>query len=159
MPQKHDEVAGPSKGIVDAFDTNGNLLGRIATGGSLNAPWGMTIAPAGFAGVGGDLLVGNFGDGTIHAFNLSTHADDGPLKDATKATIVIDGLWGLTVGNNTSAGGSNFVYFTSGPADESHGVFGVLSVPEPSTVVLALIGSLAIALLRLHRPSARTSTC
>ncbi len=138
-----DEVAGAGLGIVDAFDTNGVLLGRIASGGPLNAPWGMCIAPDGFAGVGGDLLVGNFGDGTINAFNLSTHAYDGPLTDASNQPISIDGLWSLRVGNDTAAGASGAVYFTAGPGDESHGLFGVLtSVPEPSTWTLA--GSAAV---------------
>ena len=89
---KHDDVAGPGNGFVDAYDTNGNLLGRIASGGSLNSPWGMTIAPSSFGPIAGDLLVGNFGDGTINAFNLTTHAYDGPLKDLSSTPISIDGL-------------------------------------------------------------------
>jgi uncharacterized protein (TIGR03118 family) len=150
---KHDDVAGAGHGFVDAFDTSGNFLSRIASQGALNSPWGLTIAPAGFAGVAGDLLVGNFGDGTIHAFNLTTHADDGPLKLVGGATLSIDGLWGLTVGNDGKAGSSQSVYFTAGPGGETHGLFGSLTpAPEPSTLLLGAIGVLALAAWRRSRP-------
>ncbi len=149
---QHDDVAGAGHGFVDAFSTSGVLLGRIASQGVLNSPWGLTIAPAGFAGVGGDLLVGNFGDGTIHAFNPTTHAYDGPLTLSGGATLSIDGLWGLAVGNDGSAGSSQRVYFTAGPGGEAHGLFGSLtSVPEPSTCLLAGLGFFSIVALRRSR--------
>jgi len=149
---KRDDVAGAGHGFVDAFDANGIFLGRIASQGVLNSPWGLTIAPAGFAGVGGDLLVGNFGDGTIHAFNLTTHAYDGPLTLSGGATLSIDGLWGLAVGNDGLAGSSQRVYFTAGPGGEAHGLFGSLTaVPEPSTCLLAGLGVFSIAALRRRR--------
>jgi uncharacterized protein (TIGR03118 family) len=140
---KHDDVAGAGQGFVDAFDTNGNLLSRIATQGALNSPWGLTIAPSSFGSIAGDLLVGNFGDGTINAFNLASLAFDGPLKDAADAPIVIDGLWGLTIGNDGMGGSTGKVYFSEGPDGETHGLFGVLTVPEPSSIVLAALGLFA----------------
>jgi uncharacterized protein (TIGR03118 family) len=146
---KHDDVAGAGHGFVDAFDANGNFVSRIATQGALNSPWGLAIAPAGFAGVAGDLLVGNFGDGTIHAFNLATHADDGPLTLPGGATLTIDGLWGLTVGNDGAAGSSQLVYFSAGPGGEAHGLFGSLTpTPEPSTLALGAFGMWALAAWR-----------
>ncbi len=113
---KHDDVAGANHGFVDAFDTSGNFLARIASQGVLNSPWGLTIAPSSFGSIAGDLLVGNFGDGTINAFNLTTTSGDGPLKDASNAPIVIDGLWGLSIGNNGSGGSNAKVYFMQGRA-------------------------------------------
>jgi uncharacterized protein (TIGR03118 family) len=79
------------------------------------------------------LLVGNFGDGKINAFNLATNFNDGPLKDVNNAPIAIDGLWGLSVGNGGQGGSTGKVYFSAGPGDEAHGLFGVLSVPEPAS--------------------------
>jgi uncharacterized protein (TIGR03118 family) len=148
---KHDDVAGAGNGFVDAFDTNGTLLGRIATQGPLNSPWGLTIAPSSFGPIAGDLLVGNFGDGKINAFNLTTLAADGPLKDVTNAPIAIDGLWGLTIGNGGLGGSNGKVYFSAGPSDESHGLFGVLTgVPEPASWILLTIGSIGVFVRRLR---------
>ncbi|HEX5472529.1 MAG TPA: TIGR03118 family protein [Lacipirellulaceae bacterium] len=148
-PATGDDVAGPGNGFVDAFDTNGNLLQRIASQGDLNSPWGLAIAPSSFGSLAGDLLVGNFGDGTINAFNLGTLVNDGPLKNAGNIPLVIDGLWSLTVGNNGSAGSSNRVYFSAGPSDESHGLFGVIqAVPEPATLWLLAFGVTAFAACR-----------
>jgi uncharacterized protein (TIGR03118 family) len=150
---KHDDVAGAGHGFVDSFDTNGNFLGRIASQGALNSPWGLTLAPASFGSIAGDLLVGNFGDGTINAFNLATSSGDGPLKDASNAPLVIDGLWGLAVGNNGSGGSNAKVYFSAGPGDEVHGLLGVLtSVPEPTTWMLLTIGFVGVPIHRMrHR--------
>ena len=153
--QKHDEVPGAGKGFVDAYDENGNLLSRIGTGGTLNAPWGLAIAPSSFGKLSGDLLVGNFGDGTINAFNATTDQFDGQLKDSKGNAIAIDGLWGLSAGNGFLAGSVNNLYFTAGPDGETNGVFGSLSaVPEPSQfVLLGLVGvaGLSARLLRRRR--------
>jgi uncharacterized protein (TIGR03118 family) len=142
---KHDEEAGTGLGIVSKFDLNGNFLGRVGSQGTLNAPWGMTIAPTSFGALAGDLLVGNFGDGRISAFNLSTNTLDGQLTDPTGAVLSIDGLWALSTGNGGSAGSSmQRVFFTAGPDGESHGLFGSLSaVPEPSTMGPAGLAALA----------------
>jgi len=137
---KHDDVAAPGNGIVDAFDVQGTFLQRIATGGALNSPWGLALAPAGWGDVGGDLLVGNFGDGRINAYTTSgTFVET--LKDASGNPLSIDGLWGLrfNIGNNTP----NTLFFTAGPNGENDGLFGELNLaPEPGTWLLAA-GSLA----------------
>ena len=143
---------GPGHGFIDSYDVNGNFLSRIATQGALNSPWGLVIAPSGFENVGGDLLVGNFGDGTINAYNLTTHASDGPLKNLSNNPITIGGLWALTVGNGGQAGNNKLIYFTAGPNGETNGLFGSLaSVPEPSTYFLILIATCIIARPRWRR--------
>jgi uncharacterized protein (TIGR03118 family) len=135
-----DEQHGAGFGFVSVFDTQGNFLGRVASQGTLNAPWGLAIAPSSFSQFAGDLLIGNFGDGTINAFNLTTGKFDGQLLGADGKPLVVDGLWGLIAGNDGLAGNSNTIYFSAGPQDESNGVFGALSVvPESSSVVLGLI--------------------
>ena len=124
---RHDEVAGQGKGFVDAYDTAGNLLGRVAQHGQLNAPWGLAIAPDSFGRFAGDLLVGNFGDGQINAYEElgNGHFEHrGELRDSSGKSLSIDGLWALQVGkagNNAPAGA---LFFTAGPDDESHGLFG-----------------------------------
>lgn len=136
-----DEAHGSGLGFVSAFDLNGNFLRRIASEGTLNAPWGLALAPSSFGDVAGSLLVGNFGDGTINAFNPLTGSFLGQLRAADGSVLAIDGLWGLIVGNDGNAGSSQRVYFTAGPDDESHGLFGVLTaVPEPATWATMVIG-------------------
>ena len=155
-PNSNDEVAGAGLGIVDSFDVNGNLLGRIATGGTLDAPWGLAIAPASFGAMAGALLVGNFGDGRISAFNPVNHAFLGLVLGANGQPLEIDGLWALSPGNDGGAGSSQSIYFTAGPNEEMHGVFGVLTaVPEPQTTSLMLVGLAALGLLARRRVSRR----
>ena len=126
-PGKVDEVDGPGLGRVDVFSLNGKLLTRMPDTTALNAPWGLAIAPTGFGSFSGDLLVGNFGDGKIHAYDPSTLALVGTLKRANNKPIVIDGLWGLLPGNGVQSGREE-VIFTAGPGDEAHGLLGTLSV-------------------------------
>ena len=154
---RRDEVAGAGNGFVSVFDLNGNFLGRVGSHGTLNAPWGLAIAPGSFGSLAGDLLVGNFGDGTINAFDLTTSTFVGQLLDGAGNPIVIDGLWGLIAGNGGSAGSPNKLYFTAGPNDEANGLFGVIeSVPEPGTIGTALLGGvLALARLRARRGRAK----
>jgi uncharacterized protein (TIGR03118 family) len=123
-----DEVAGPGLGMVSVFDTDGAFLARIATRGPLNAPWGLALAPPGFGRFGGDLLVGNFGGGNIVAYRLSddlrTANMQGVLSENGGHPIVIRGLWALAFGNDRGAGSSDTLFFTAGPGDEQHGLFG-----------------------------------
>jgi len=126
-----DEVAGPGLGIVSAFTVNGTFVKRIATGGPLNAPWGLALAPMiGFGRFNGMLLVANFGDGRILAFTRAPVQFRGFLGTKT-GPLVIDGLWSIAFGNGGAAGPSNTLFFTAGPVDETHGVFGSITVDQP----------------------------
>lgn len=148
---REDEVAGAGLGLVDRFDLSGNFLGRVATGGSLNAPWGLALAPASFGAWAGALLVGDFGDGRINAFDATTHSFLGQVTGADGTPLSIDGLWALTPGNDGAAGSSDLLYFSAGPDDETHGLFGVLmAVPEPATYALLALGLVLVA-ARVHR--------
>jgi uncharacterized protein (TIGR03118 family) len=135
---KHDDVAGPGNGYVDVFDVNGALLSRLVAGGNLNSPWGLAQAPAGFGDFAGALLVGNFGDGAINAYDISTGALKASLQDNKGAVIHISGLWGLIPGNGGNGGDVNAVYFAAGTGGEKHGLFGSLqaapSVPNDGVV-------------------------
>lgn len=146
-----DEVAGAGLGLVDAFDLQGNFLHRVATGGALNAPWGLAIAPSSFGVMAGTLLVGNFGDGHINAFDATTSAFLGQILGADGNPLAIDGLWAITPGNGGQSGGSsNLLYFTAGPDGESHGLFGVLApVPLPPSVLL--LGSSVLLMMTRRR--------
>jgi uncharacterized protein (TIGR03118 family) len=122
-----DEVAGQGLGFVDAFDTSGNLVARVAQHGQLNAPWGLALAPADFGRFSGDLLVGNFGDGEISAFKPQANGHfgfRGQLRNGSGHPIAIDGLWALEFGNGANAGPTNTLFFTAGPDEEMHGLFG-----------------------------------
>jgi uncharacterized protein (TIGR03118 family) len=121
-----DTVPGAGNGYLDAFDTSGHFLWRVAGGGVLNAPWGMAVAPAHFGEFSNDLLVGNNGDGRINAFDPNTGAFLGQLKDAAGRPITIENLWGLSFGNGGLAGDSNTLFFTAGIGGERHGLFGRL---------------------------------
>ncbi|MFF3817473.1 TIGR03118 family protein [Streptomyces bluensis] len=122
---KHDDVAGPGNGFINVFSTEGKLLKRFASRGVLNSPWGLETAPKGFGQFAGDLLVGNFGDGRIHAFDLKTGRFEGTLKTPAGNPIVIPGLWGLQRGTDQS-GGRHTVWFAAGIEDEAHGLLGTL---------------------------------
>jgi len=98
---------------------------RFASRGVLDSPWGMVIAPASFGDFAGDLLIGNFGDGRIHAFDPHSGRPVGTLSTAKHHPIVIDGLWGLIVGDQ-AAGGTDSVWFSAGPDGEAHGLLGLL---------------------------------
>jgi uncharacterized protein (TIGR03118 family) len=126
---KHDDQAGPGNGFVDVFDTNGNLIRRFASGGTLNSPWGLTLAPNGFGRFGKDLLVGNFGDGHINAFDPATGAFRGQLQGqgGSSNPITINGLWGLGFGNGGLAGPTDTLFFTAGINDEADGLFGSIT--------------------------------
>ena len=121
----HDDVAGAGLGLVDVFDTTGHFIKRLVdVGGSLNAPWGMALAPANFGTFSNALLVANFGDGKINAFNASTGVLMGTLSNAAAAPIAVDGLWGIAFGNGINNQPTNTLFFTGGPSNETHGVYG-----------------------------------
>jgi len=109
----------PTGGYVDEFDRDGRLLARVARKGPLNAPWGMALAPRSFGRFGGDLLVGNFGDGRVNAFRRhgAGWSYNGALHDLKGRPLVVNGLWGLAFGNGSSAGPAGTLFFTSGPHD------------------------------------------
>ena len=123
-PANQDDQAGPGNGYVDVFNTNGTVVKRFATRGALNSPWGVALAPAGFGGFSGDLLLGNFGDGRIGAYDPATGSFIDFLRDGTANPIVIDGLWGLTFGPSPD---STTLFFTAGPDGEAHGLLGTLT--------------------------------
>ncbi len=122
----HDETAGPGLGIVDVFDADGYLIRRVGTRGQLNAPWGMALAPASFGRFGNSLIVGNFGDGTINAYDPHTGSYQGQLRGADGKPLQIDGLWGLAFGNGVRGQPTDSLYFAAGPNDENNGAYGVI---------------------------------
>jgi len=135
---KHDDVAGEGHGFVDVFDEAGNLLRRVASKGRLNSPWGLAIAPDNFGKFSGNLLVGSFGDGHINAFDLDRLRGTGELQQrgqlhaADGRPIAIDGLWAIAFGSGSPASGpTNTLFFTAGPDDEQHGLFGKLTTAPP----------------------------
>ena len=128
------ETPGAGLGYVSLFNLDGSFVRRVASAGSLNAPWGLAIAPATFGTFAGALLVGNFGDGRITAFDATTGALKGQLADANGIPFTISGLWALAFGNNASAGSSNQLYFTAGPQAQTHGLFATISYGTPATV-------------------------
>jgi uncharacterized protein (TIGR03118 family) len=128
---KHDDVAGPGKGFVDEFTMDGKLVMRLDHGPWLNSPWGLAIAPAGFGKLSGRLLVGNFGSGQIAAYNPWNGEFEGMMRGKRGKPITIDGLWGLSFGNDAASGPSTTLFFAAGIQDESHGLFGTLLPVNP----------------------------
>ncbi|HLJ36318.1 MAG TPA: TIGR03118 family protein [Ktedonobacteraceae bacterium] len=121
---KHDDV--PGSGFLDVYDDNGNLVKRLVSHGPLNAPWGVALAPTNFGQFSNDLLVGNFGNGYIHAFNPTTGAFLGTLMNSQYHPIHIDGLWALAFGGGGASGQPNQLFFTAGIQKEQHGLFGMI---------------------------------
>ena len=120
---KHDDDAGPGHGFVDVFAPNGDLLQRLASRGRLNSPWAVTLAPSTFGAFGGDILVGNFGDGRINAFDPATGQFLGQLR-SQHGPITIPGLWGLRFPTGSLNLTPNALYFTAGPNHEADGLLG-----------------------------------
>lgn len=149
-----DEVRGAGLGYVDKFALDGTHMERVASGDTLNAPWGMAIAPSSFGPIAGDLLVGNFGDGHINIYDPTTHAYLGQVQDASNHALAINGLWAISPGNDGSAGSSHMLYFTAGPNGETHGLLGVLTpVPEPETYAMLLAGLGLVGAMARRRKS------
>lgn len=124
-PLNRDDLPGPGNGFVDIFDTQGNLVRRLVSNGALNSPWGLALAPDHFGAFSDALLVGNFGDGRINAYNRQTGAFLGTLNGKNNLPIAIDGLWSLKFSPCRGGCGPK-LYFTSGPNEESDGLVGVI---------------------------------
>jgi uncharacterized protein (TIGR03118 family) len=132
-----DDVAGHGHGFVNAFDLTGHWMMRVASAGNLNSPWGLAMAPAGWGAFGGKLLVGNFGDGLINAFDPSLQNSDGTLlylgflHSAGGPPLKIDGLWALQFAQGGANGTPDQLFFTAGPDHEDAGLFGFLTPAGP----------------------------
>jgi uncharacterized protein (TIGR03118 family) len=135
------QTVGAGNGIVDVFDLNGNFVSRAITGGNLNAPWGVAIAPTGFGIFGGALLVGNFGDGIINVYNPTTFAFLGQLTDATGKPLSFASLWEIVFGQSNAtpagAGDPNTLYIAAGLTNEAHGLFAGIANTTASTAPAA----------------------
>ena len=140
-------------GYVDVFDTSGNFIERFTTGGPLEAPWGITVAPAGFGAFGSDLLIGNFGNGEINAYNPTTMSFVGTLDNADGNPIINPFLWALETRTGGPGVDPNAVYFTAGINGERDGLFGEIapSIPEPATLIETASGLIAFALMKFRR--------
>jgi uncharacterized protein (TIGR03118 family) len=135
------DVAGAGNGFVDVYDFNGNLLNRLISNGALNSPWGVAIAPAGWGAFGGNLLVGNFGDGTINAFDATSGNKIGTLQGANGSPVAIAGLWALAFGNGGRGGDPSTLYFTAGVPDGTSTPRGFLGSIAPPAAVSAIFNA------------------
>jgi len=147
-PDNHDNSNGAGLGLVDVFDTNGSLVTHlIPTGGKLNAPWGMALAPTDFGTLSGSLLVGNFGDGKINAYDPATGAFVGTVSDSTGAAFAQPGLWGIAFGNDTANQPKNTLFWAAGLNDEANGAYGRIDAGGPPALntppVVAITGPAA----------------
>ena len=128
----HDEITGAGLGYVDTFDFSGNFVSRFASAGVLNAPWGMALAPAGFGSFEGDLLIGNFGDGTINIFGPNG-ASLGAIAVNNGQTLTVPGLWSLVFGDGDTDKPVTTLFYTAGFADQTDGVFGSITATSTTT--------------------------
>jgi uncharacterized protein (TIGR03118 family) len=133
LPSINVGISGTGLGYVSVFNMNGSFAKRLVSQGWLDAPWGLALAPSGLAGFAGALLVGNFGDGRISAYDSGTGAPLGQLVDVSGTPVVIDGLWALAFGNGSKAGSTDLLYFTAGPQGGTHGLFGSFSFNQPGS--------------------------
>ncbi len=146
---KTSDQAGVGNGVVDIFDFNGNFVQRLTSGGPLNSPWGVARSGGNWGAFSNSILVGNFGDGRINAFDPATGALKGTLQDATGAPIAIQGLWAIEFGNGGSGGDVNYLYFTAGIFNNgvAAGLLGSIAPPAQITIAQnsasALRGSVA----------------
>jgi uncharacterized protein (TIGR03118 family) len=128
-----DEILGAGLGYVNVFDTNGNLVKRFASAGALNAPWGIALAPMTFTPIGGELLIGNFGDGVINRFDPATGASRGTVSLVNGKQLVIPGLWAIVFGNGASGQPANTLFYTAGPTNQVDGVLARVDVTTSAT--------------------------
>jgi uncharacterized protein (TIGR03118 family) len=128
---KHDPIHQLGAGYIDIFSTDGVFEARFATGGNLNAPWGMVLTPPSFGPLGGNFWIGNFGDGNINAYSINAYGmgtQVGQPKDKKGNPLHVDGLWALVFGNGSNNAAKTSLYFTAGPKMESEGIFGKFDV-------------------------------
>lgn len=153
-PVTHRASTTANHGIISTFNANGVFQGRLVTDANLDSPWGIALAPLGFGSLGGSLLVGNFGDGTISAFNPVTGAFLGKLSDAAGKPLVNSGIWGIGFHTATQGFDANSLYFVAGINNEADGLFGRITdaglVPEPGTFALVSILGLGLFLARKY---------
>jgi uncharacterized protein (TIGR03118 family) len=136
-PDNHDNANGAGLGYVDIYDTNGKLIKQLIAQGALNAPWGIALAPTDFGTLSQKLLVGNFGDGKINAFDPATGDAFGSVNDSSGAPIAIPGLWGIAFGNDADNQPHNTLFFAAGPNDEANGSYGRIDVGATPPVLNA----------------------
>ena len=148
-PITHRPTTTPNTGVVDVFDMNGNLLQRLVTNTDLNSPWGVTQAPAGFGSFGGDILVGNFGDGTISVYDPVTGNFLGKISGQNGAPLVNSGLWALNFRSASSGIDPNTLFLDAGINNEADGLFAAIEiVPEPSTFVMLALAGIPLVWMR-----------
>jgi len=147
-----DDAPGPGLGVVNVFDTNGNLLKRLVSeGGKLNAPWGIALAPADFGTLSNALLVGNFGDGTIQGYDPASGRYLGALGDGAGTPFAVPGLWGIAFGNDAANQPHATLFFTAGTNAEANGRYGRIDLGQtppalgdpPAITLIAPVGDLS----------------
>jgi len=152
LPDKHDNVDGAGLGLVDIYDTNGKFVKRLVSpGGALNAPWGMALAPADFGTFSNSLLVGNFGDGKIHAYDPASGTLVGTVADSTGTAFAAPGLWAIVFGNDHHNQPHNTLFYAAGLNNEANGVYGridagaapVLGAPPVVTMTTPAAGAVS----------------
>lgn len=145
---------GLGHGLVDEFTPGGVLVKQLISGGNLDVPWGMAVAPSGWGAFGGDLLVGNFGNGEINAYNSMTGAWIGTLDNTSGSPIMDGGLWSLVFGNGGGGADPNALYITAGITQplQTEGLLAEITpTPEPATVFFMASGLTLLAFLTLRR--------
>jgi len=136
-PDNHDNTSGAGLGYVDIYDTNGQLVKQLIATGALNAPWGMALAPADFGTFSNALLVGNFGDGKINAYDAAAGTPLGTISDAGNTPIATPGLWGIAFGNDANNQPHNTLFFAAGTNSEADGLYGRIDLGSTPPVLNA----------------------
>jgi uncharacterized protein (TIGR03118 family) len=126
-------TVGAGSGYVAVFDATGTLITHLVSKGALNAPWGVALAPGNFGPLSGALLVGNFGDGAINAYNPTSGASMGPMMLTSSQQLFISGLWALQFGNGTTSEPASTLFYTAGPNSEAAGIYGRIDLPGTYT--------------------------
>jgi uncharacterized protein (TIGR03118 family) len=140
-----DNVSGAGLGMVDIYDASGKLIKElIPTGGALNGPWGLALAPADFGTLSGALLVGNFGDGVINGYDPASGAFVGSIMDSSGHPFAMPGLWGIAFGNDAANQPHNTLFFAAGPNDGANGVYGRIDLGAPPALGAAPIVTLTV---------------